>query len=295
MSAWSQTRFFVTLAIAVLIVMEPVSWITAPIPGGCIVNPENYAAYYSGHDDCPTFHVFLIDLAIRVFRHFGDPNWVIADFTAVLAFSTICLWAVTWRASIRQSRDMEASIAVAAKSAEAAKLQADILFAVESSVFDFAGFKLVEYLYPDGLDGREVSGRDPAKTPPIPEYLRALIAITNLGKAPLRLTGMCVEYGVGKALPPDPFYLSLNGVNKVIERGQISEWFMQPNIFQLDQDQRRAIDTGAAFLWVYGFVFYIGLLREPRQLGFAVRWDSQAGAFILRGPPAYSYDREITQ
>jgi hypothetical protein len=121
MLAWSQTRFFVTLAVAALLVMEPVSWITAPIPGGCLVKPENYAPYYSGHDYCPTFHIFLIDLATRVFRHFGDPNWVIADFTAVLAFSTICLWAVTWRASIRQSRDMEASIAVATRAAENAE------------------------------------------------------------------------------------------------------------------------------------------------------------------------------
>jgi hypothetical protein len=106
MLAWSQTRFFVTLAIAVLLVMEPVSWITAPIQGGCIVNPENYAAYYPDHNHCPTFHVFLIVLAIRVFRHLGDPNWVVADFTVVLAFSTVGLWVVTWQASVRQSSDM---------------------------------------------------------------------------------------------------------------------------------------------------------------------------------------------
>jgi hypothetical protein len=111
MLAWSQTRFFVTLAVAALLVMEPVSWITVSIPG-CIVKPENYAAYYSYPNHCPTFHVFLVELVARVFEHFGDPNWVIADFTAVLAFSTICLWLVTWRASVRQSRDMEASIGV---------------------------------------------------------------------------------------------------------------------------------------------------------------------------------------
>jgi hypothetical protein len=112
MLAWSQTRFFFTLAVAALLVMEPVSWMTAPIQGGCLVNPENYAAYYSGENHCPTFHVFLIAVATPAWDHFGDPNWVIADFTAVLAFSTICLWAITWRASIRQSRDMEASIGV---------------------------------------------------------------------------------------------------------------------------------------------------------------------------------------
>jgi hypothetical protein len=120
MLAWSETRFLLTLAVAALLVMEPVSWITAPIPGGCIVNPEEYAAYYDGHNNCPTFSVFLVAQAVRVFTHFANPNWVVADFTVVLAVSTIGLWLVTWQASVRQSRDMEASITVAKQSADAA-------------------------------------------------------------------------------------------------------------------------------------------------------------------------------
>jgi hypothetical protein len=120
MLAWSETRLLLTLAVAALLVMEPVSWITAPIPGGCLVHPEDYAAHYDGHNYCPTFHVFLMGQAVRVFAHFADPNWVIADFTVVLAFSTLSLWVVTWQASLRQSRDMEASITVAKQSADAA-------------------------------------------------------------------------------------------------------------------------------------------------------------------------------
>ena len=124
MPAWSQTRLLITLAVAALIVMEPVSWMTAWIPP-CIVNPENYAAYYAGHDYCPAFHVFLFKLVARVFEHFGDPNWVVADFTAILALSTIILWIVTLQASLRQSRDMEASIGVASRAAGAAEKAAD--------------------------------------------------------------------------------------------------------------------------------------------------------------------------
>ena len=109
MPTWPQTRLLITLAVVVLIIMEPVSWMTAPI-SPCIVNPENYGAYYANHNECPTFHVFLIVLVARVFEHFGDPNWVVADFTVVLALSTICLWVVTWRAGVRQSRDTVAFI-----------------------------------------------------------------------------------------------------------------------------------------------------------------------------------------
>jgi hypothetical protein len=226
-------------------------------------------------------------------RTWDDP---VAFYTFVLGIFTALLVGVSSSQGyflFRTDRTARESAEAAKIAAEAAKLQTDAFIAVESSIFDFAGFKLVEYLYPDGLDGREVAGRDPARTPPVPEFLRALIAVTNLGKAPLRLAGMCVEYGVGKTLPPDPFYLSLYGVNSIVERGETSVWFMQPAIFQLDQDQRKAIDAGTAFLWVYGFFSYIGLLKETRNLGFVARWDTQAGAFTLQGPSAYSYDREI--
>jgi len=55
----------------------------------------------------------VLAFVTRVLEYFGDPNWVIADFTVVLAFSTIGLWIVTWRSGVRQSRDMEGAIAAA--------------------------------------------------------------------------------------------------------------------------------------------------------------------------------------
>lgn len=46
--------------------------------------------------------------------------WLVI-FTAVLAASTIGLWVVTWRASAKQSRDMQASLGIAKQSADTAK------------------------------------------------------------------------------------------------------------------------------------------------------------------------------
>jgi hypothetical protein len=60
----------------------------------------------------------MLAFVTRVLEYFGDPNWVIADFTVVLAFSTIGLWIVTWRSGVRQSRDMEGAIAAALAASE---------------------------------------------------------------------------------------------------------------------------------------------------------------------------------
>src|ERR1700726_1534827 len=86
------------LLIAWLVSLEPVSWLTSRIPP-CIVNAENYGGYYTEKQECPTFHVFLIELASRIFEKLGDPAWatvtatiVIAAFTGTLWWSTRKLW-----------------------------------------------------------------------------------------------------------------------------------------------------------------------------------------------------------
>jgi hypothetical protein len=91
---WSQARLLTTLIAAIAVVMEPMSWLTSGIPP-CIVNPENYSAYYADGDKCPTFHVFLFKFLARIFETLGDPNWVVAIFTVILAISTIGLWVAT--------------------------------------------------------------------------------------------------------------------------------------------------------------------------------------------------------
>ena len=178
------------------------------------------------------------------------------------------------------------------KSADAARTQADAFIAVEAPTFAFSAFKLAEYFFPNGLDGNEVKGRDPVTSAPVPEFMRAIILPTNYGKGALRLLQMCIEYHVGTELPPDPFYMTATGINSVIKQDQADTWFLQPNLFRLDESQRKEIDAGKSFLWVYGFFGYIGLLKDRRIIGFALRWNHQYGIFIAGGPPAYSYDKQ---
>jgi hypothetical protein len=118
---WSQLRLLSTLAASIAIVMEPVSWITSQVPP-CMVNTENYSNYYAEHHECPTFHVFLIKFIAAVLEKLGDPNWVIATFTVVLAFSTIGLWIAT--KGLYETGEKQ--IAVAKESADAAKKSADV-------------------------------------------------------------------------------------------------------------------------------------------------------------------------
>jgi hypothetical protein len=55
-----------------------------------------------------------------------NTDWLVV-FTAVLAWSTIGLWIATLRTGAKQSRDMQASVAVADRAARAAELSAKLL------------------------------------------------------------------------------------------------------------------------------------------------------------------------
>src|SRR6266540_4550282 len=82
---WSPRQFWAYTALAALLVMEVVSWITSQVPP-CIVNPEDYA-HYAGNDECPTQHVFLIVSMAGILETIGH-NWVTALSTVVIASFT---------------------------------------------------------------------------------------------------------------------------------------------------------------------------------------------------------------
>ena len=198
MPTWSQARLLFTLAVAALIVMEPVSWMTASIPP-CIVNPENYGAYYADHNYCPTFHVFLVKLLARVLEHFGDPNWVVADFTAVLALSTIILWIVTWQAGIRQSRDMKASIAAAEKAAMGAMIGARA--AQKSADVSEKAFSNLErpYIFAFGIQRLEADTEYAGGFEPFVTY-----NVANYGKTPAIIENVRAGFSISKSYPDGP-------------------------------------------------------------------------------------------
>jgi hypothetical protein len=146
------------------------------------------------------------------------PEWWIALFTLTLWISTDRLW----RTSERHARHVEQSLIIAKASADATSRQADAFIAVESPTLVFSGFKIVERLDASGRAG----GRDPITTVPMPEFLQALILPINIGRAPLRIIRICIEYDIGELLPEQPFYYSISGTNIVLRNLDPGTWLV---------------------------------------------------------------------
>jgi hypothetical protein len=125
------------VVLSFFVLAEGLSWVTASWPSPCLITIENEeeAAYNDNQKSCPTFRVGSEIILARLDRFIGDHDKsIIAAFTVVLAISTIGLWLATvrlWEAgerqleliagnAVRQSADMQASIAVAERYAEAA-------------------------------------------------------------------------------------------------------------------------------------------------------------------------------
>jgi hypothetical protein len=302
MFAWSQTRLLFTLAVAVLIVMEPVSWMTAAIPG-CIVNPESYGAYYPNHNQCPTFHVFLIVGVARVLEHFGDPNWVIADFTVILALSTICLWVVTWRASVRQSRDMEASIAVALKAANAADLSARAAIGVESPIIRFDAPDLYKLAGPFPETG-PLGGPDQTGVPSRYSGVGWVI-MRNGGRTAAFPSRFDIGWNVSATLHENPSYdhVYLFQRGTIIREDHVkSDPYCRFEIrltIELSDEQIATIAKQTAHLWLYCRLHYTNFLEDRYEARACWAWTKPRGdgKYYWSGdgypPSAYEGQRRV--
>ncbi len=80
MGDWGQWRANLKLAAIYLVILEATSWLPAPSGTACVVNPADYGPYFAQHNECPTFHVFLIKFLACVADIFGKPEWIIAIF-----------------------------------------------------------------------------------------------------------------------------------------------------------------------------------------------------------------------
>jgi hypothetical protein len=61
----------------------------------CIVPAGYQAAKNANTNECPTLHVFLVELTTIVFEKLGDPHTATAVFTALLFVATFFLWIAT--------------------------------------------------------------------------------------------------------------------------------------------------------------------------------------------------------
>jgi hypothetical protein len=85
------------IVLLVLLTLEGVSWMAAPVPP-CLIKTthQEQAAYHYIEKDCPTFFSGSLILFGRI-DHFIDMHdkSIVAVFTVVLAISTIGLWLAT--------------------------------------------------------------------------------------------------------------------------------------------------------------------------------------------------------
>lgn len=195
----------------------------------------------------------------------------VSIFTLFLVISTVALWRSTERlASIAsdQSEDIRESLAIAERSANAAKkaadaasIQATAAISVEQPII-FAGNIAVNPLntgfaiYSTGL----------------PEYPIASIRFHNYGRTPAEILGYSIVPKIIKRLPevrgdPDIFQVAPGTIIKP------DDWLSFPYIFQWSEAERRGIVESETRLWIYGIIAYKDFLDNRHEEASAL-WPS---------------------
>jgi hypothetical protein len=197
--------------------------------------------------------------------------WLVG-FTGVLAISTIGLWIVTWRASTSQARDMQASIAVANRSANISERALTELEA------PFLSVKITE----DGIT------RSYGETGHHFHTLRLVIA--NFGRTPARIIEMAdkaafVEKNEG--LPPEvnPAFASRISIPYGViapPQGESQGWSFNLFAFTLRYLAERVEPLKTNELFFYGFVRYETIFRKTYRMGFCYMFDKRTLDFDRR-------------
>ena len=127
-----QIRVIAILAIAYLIAVELVSFLPKSPASPCIVNPADYGPYYAEKNECPALHVLFVKAGAGVFHILGDPHWVTAISTIVLAFATAFLFVTTRDlvrgAEVTSRRQLRAYVSVVIGSASFQERDKNIRF-----------------------------------------------------------------------------------------------------------------------------------------------------------------------
>jgi len=187
---------------------------------------------------------------------------------------------------LRQATAIARDAADAArKSAEAAALQARALVGVELPRLELGRVALV---YADQ------SVRQALKAPSVE------LGFTNFGRTSAFILERCIEVRMTPTLPPDPVYNATETLPLVeaVESGASAEANAPRRLGDLADSQVQQLLSGAATLWVYGFLRFRDFLGMDHKNGFCLRWvpppreAGTGGTFIPDGPPAYVYQSD---
>lgn len=260
MRNWSQRRLIATLAIAAIVVLEPVSWITASVPP-CILDPADYAADFTEHYQCPTLYGFLLRHARTLYAFLTEPQVATVAVPLILAVSTLFLW---WYSTRKLAR---AAIAAA----RAAQTSADALMAAEQAqlltVFDTGNITqiLSELGRADHGEGsRSTSGG----------MLFVKFVCKNYGKSTAILKEISHDLRYWKELPPLLRYAPSPDMPKerAIVAGASGEPIQCTLAVPVTSEIASSIRSRESFLWVYGRVLYDDAFGREREHRFLSRY-----------------------
>ena len=205
--------------------------------------------------------------------------WLVV-FTGGLTVSTVLLWRAGERqfqllseTSAAQSRDMQASLNIAnrsahaaEKAAEASNLNAKAAIGVELPIVSIAKAELHRA---PGVAGQIAGGHVPAE-------ITLAIDFKNRGRTAAELHSITVQCEVVRALPPTPIYKFNSkhpfapGIYMEADKPLPTGNFRLP--IKLLPEEVAAIEDETAFLWVFGFLSYADFMGEPHESRFCAKW-----------------------
>jgi len=196
----------------------------------------------------------------------------------------------------RQTIAAIAAAKAARISAEASKIQARALFALEISVvtlyrISFITQSKVAPGTPTTLDFSRCDG---------PVFSQAIINFSVVGRTDIIVIETSFNTIVAKDVPAEPSYSNVVHSPRRIAAGQSKEQFPSPFAqpfvsggATISEVECAAIKAGEMDLWVYGYFAYKDILEDITEVGFIGSWSaSRSIRETLGGPDAYQYQRK---
>jgi hypothetical protein len=208
----------------------------------------------------------------------------VAAFTAVLAISTIGLWIVTWRSGVRQSADMQASIAAAQKSAELAehaltKLERPYIFVSNVGRLETDIIEDQEENYGEALLSIKYSVANYGKIPAIIVDARASLHVSVAPRNPDHLPH-------SHSLVVSPIFAPGDA------RHEIPEWLVWSDHGH-DEDGSYIPILGedrSLFFWIV--ITYRGPFTDGHETRACWRYNESTGRFVAaHGGPDYNSEK----
>ena len=231
---------------------------------------------------------------------YTSPEWwlvlvtiILAAITAILAGYTAKLWGATKtlakdakQTAARQTSDMQASLAITSKSADAALLSAQNMQAADRAYIKMSHMRpglIFNEPLADVMYGTVRTGD-------------VMIEVSNIGKTPARITAFVMTYftlSQGEPLPPLPPYDRGRTERPEVRTTMYGTDAMSPNFkMNLSIDEFTTIHARTSRLYLLIYADYIDQFEVRHRAGYARRYDPESlvNNLVLVTQRDYNYD-----